>query len=241
MVKDDEGALSRWSRRKAAARTGPDKKRRGRGTALPEPTQTPADTPPKETADPVVPPAEAGTDTALTNTPPEPADYGLPSIESLDRDSDYQGFLADGVPEALTRAALRKLWASDPVFANLDGLNDYDEDFNLVDTLLSAAEAPNEMARRLPTDDGKDAKIAGEVAPATAAPDGQADDGGEGGSAPAEVADEAGEADEPEPDRSCARGRRPVRRPVSNSLLSAGASCPIVGSPIRPRGARATG
>lgn len=41
----------------------------------------------------------------------------------------------------MTRAALRKLWLSDPVFANLDGLNDYDEDFNVVDTLLSALES----------------------------------------------------------------------------------------------------
>ncbi len=55
----------------------------------------------------------------------------LPDIETLDADSDFSVFLRDGVPEHLKKLALRKLWASDPVFANLDGLNDYDEDFSI--------------------------------------------------------------------------------------------------------------
>ena len=38
-------------------------------------------------------------------------------------------FLRRGVPEALKRRAFRALWRSDPVFGNLDRLNDYDEDF----------------------------------------------------------------------------------------------------------------
>jgi len=54
----------------------------------------------------------------------------LPSVESLDGDSDYIPFLGENVPEELARKALRKLWTSDPVFANLDGLNDYDEDYS---------------------------------------------------------------------------------------------------------------
>ncbi|MDP6705959.1 MAG: DUF3306 domain-containing protein [Alphaproteobacteria bacterium] len=205
MVKDDEGALSRWSRRKAAARTGRDEKRRGRGAALPEPTKTPADTAPEtaaEAASSASTPADAGNDTVVAEAPPNPADYGLPAIESLDRDSEYKGFLADGVPEVLTRAALRKLWASDPVFANLDGLNDYDEDFNLVDTLLSTVESPNEAARSKSTDHRNDADIAAEAEPTTAATDSDVDDGESGESASAEVADEDGEADEPEADRS---------------------------------------
>ncbi len=50
-------------------------------------------------------------------------------LESLDAESDYSPFLKAGVPKALKSAALRVLWRSDPVFANLDGLNDYDENF----------------------------------------------------------------------------------------------------------------
>jgi hypothetical protein len=56
----------------------------------------------------------------------------LPDIESLGKDSDYTGFMREGVPVALQNLALRKLWLSDPVLANLDGLNDYDEDFGKI-------------------------------------------------------------------------------------------------------------
>jgi len=53
----------------------------------------------------------------------------LPSIESLTGGSDFTPFLKKGVPTLLKRAALRKLWSTDPVLANLDGLNDYDDNF----------------------------------------------------------------------------------------------------------------
>jgi hypothetical protein len=53
----------------------------------------------------------------------------LPDIESLDENSDFTAFLKEGVPDALRRGALRRLWRLNPVFANLDGLADYDEDF----------------------------------------------------------------------------------------------------------------
>jgi len=51
-------------------------------------------------------------------------------IENLTYESDFSLFLKSGVPAALKRTAMRKLWMSNPVLANLDGLNDYDEDFN---------------------------------------------------------------------------------------------------------------
>jgi len=50
----------------------------------------------------------------------------LPDVETLEKDSDFTAFLKEGVPEQL-----QKLWRTDPVFANLDGLNDYDEDFSV--------------------------------------------------------------------------------------------------------------
>jgi hypothetical protein len=61
----------------------------------------------------------------------------LPPIDELDFQSDYTAFLTENVPEELRRAALRKLWRSDPVLANLDGLNDYDEDYNLIDQVIT--------------------------------------------------------------------------------------------------------
>jgi hypothetical protein len=57
------------------------------------------------------------------------AEAALPPVESLTYESDYRGFFADGVSEALRRRALRQLWRSNPILANVDGLNDYDGDF----------------------------------------------------------------------------------------------------------------
>ena len=50
-------------------------------------------------------------------------------LETLSYNSDYELFLKKGVPEELKNQAIRKLWRSNPVLANLDGLNDYDENF----------------------------------------------------------------------------------------------------------------
>ncbi len=62
----------------------------------------------------------------------------LPDVETLDEKSDFSAFLGDGVPEDLHRAALRKLWRSDSSFANLDGLNDYDDDYSILAPLAAA-------------------------------------------------------------------------------------------------------
>jgi hypothetical protein len=41
---------------------------------------------------------------------------------------DFSAFLSRAVPERLRRRALRRLWLSNPVLANLDGLVDHGED-----------------------------------------------------------------------------------------------------------------
>lgn len=56
-------------------------------------------------------------------------ELGLPDPDTLRKDDDFSAFLAKSVPERLRRRALRRLWVSNPVLANLDGLNDYEEDF----------------------------------------------------------------------------------------------------------------
>ena len=53
----------------------------------------------------------------------------LPVPESLKSGDDFSAFMRAGVPEFLRKRALRVLWKSNPVLANLDGLNDYDDDF----------------------------------------------------------------------------------------------------------------
>jgi len=50
-------------------------------------------------------------------------------LDTIDAESDLSIFLKEGVPEVLKRKALSVLWRSNPVFANVDGLCDYDDDF----------------------------------------------------------------------------------------------------------------
>ena len=79
-------------------------------------------------------PAETEAETEIeaeteTETEQDKLVAALPAVEELGAGSDYTPFLDRRVPVALRRAALRKLWLSNPVLANLDGLNDYDDDF----------------------------------------------------------------------------------------------------------------
>lgn len=60
----------------------------------------------------------------------------LPPVESLVEGSDFTPFLKEGVPEFMKRKALRMLWRASPFFNLRDGLNDYDEDFNIIDKVI---------------------------------------------------------------------------------------------------------
>ncbi|MEO3434692.1 DUF3306 domain-containing protein [Inquilinus sp. CAU 1745] len=105
MTGDDEGPLARWSRRKQAARA-PE--------AAPSPPEREA---PPAIVEETVPPE------AL---PPE----ALPSLDDLTVGSDLAAFLRKGVPEALKRAALRKMWSLDPAIRDHVGLSENAWDFN---------------------------------------------------------------------------------------------------------------
>jgi hypothetical protein len=68
-----------------------------------------------------------GTDAAMQ----EPFDpTSLPSIDSITADTDVVAFLKSGVPTALTRAALRRAWTSDPATRDFIGIADNQWDFN---------------------------------------------------------------------------------------------------------------
>lgn len=127
--------LSRWSRRKAKVRSG--------RAPLEEDRHKPV-FPPAVSEDlerPVAVAADGETDEALDEAVDEERELtdeeldakaeelGLPPIESLGEGSDFKGFMAKEVPARLRNRALRKLWVSNPVLANLDGLVDYGEDF----------------------------------------------------------------------------------------------------------------
>ncbi|MDA5557504.1 DUF3306 domain-containing protein [Shimia sp. MMG029] len=57
------------------------------------------------------------------------AELELPDPDALKQGDDFTVFLAKAVPERIRRRALRKLWLTNPVLANLDELVDYGEDF----------------------------------------------------------------------------------------------------------------
>lgn len=53
----------------------------------------------------------------------------LPEPESLEQGDDFTVFMAKTVPEHIRRRALRALWRTNPILANVDQLVDYGEDF----------------------------------------------------------------------------------------------------------------
>ena len=53
----------------------------------------------------------------------------LPDPDTLGKGDDFTVFMAKAVPDQIRRRALRALWRSNPVLANVDMLVDYGEDF----------------------------------------------------------------------------------------------------------------
>ena len=57
------------------------------------------------------------------------AHFDLPDPDTLKVGDDFSGFMSKAIPDRLRRRALRMLWRSNPVLANVDMLVDYGEDF----------------------------------------------------------------------------------------------------------------
>ena len=164
--------FSRWSKRVVEARRSEPAGASPDETAVDQPAPTPTGGDPE--------------DSDLV----KPAD--LPDVEELGPEADYRPFLQRSVAPALRRLALRRLWQSDPVLANLDGLNDYDDDFASLhrtgaEAIADAVRAGRQYARD---------PIAARDAPEAQAADVPAD--AETGSATAESEAAAVDADDPE-------------------------------------------
>ncbi|WP_439370265.1 DUF3306 domain-containing protein [Bradyrhizobium sp. DASA03120] len=54
----------------------------------------------------------------------------LPSIDSITSATDIKAFLREGIPQDLTRAALRRAWSADPAIRDFVGLAENAWDFN---------------------------------------------------------------------------------------------------------------
>lgn len=158
MSEGNDDFLGRWARRKAEARGGLRKKTSEVEAPVHKPGRMRTDPPaPKvaveETDADVVEPeileaslredaqdkplarsetGDDGTEASRGDVPEqtkEPESFDDFDFDSLDYDSDYTRFMKSGVPESVRKRALRKLWGSNPILANVDGLNDYDDDF----------------------------------------------------------------------------------------------------------------
>jgi Protein of unknown function (DUF3306) len=106
-----ENFMQRWSRRKREAKT-----LELRETEPPRPEHADA----------------AADSSALAESAPDLPAFdpsALPPIESITATSDVRAFLAPGVPEELTRAALRRAWMTDPTIRDFVGLAENQGDF----------------------------------------------------------------------------------------------------------------
>ena len=112
MSHDDDNFISRWSKRKIAARTG------NKATAEAGPDRPPA----------AVVPESSG----IQSDPKAPAP--LPPVESLTPESDFTPFMKADVDPGLRRNALKALFA-DPRHNVMDGLDVYIDDYSKPDPL----------------------------------------------------------------------------------------------------------
>src|ERR1700722_813984 len=111
-VTERENVIQRWARLKHAQDGARETERVSAGAA--EPTTQPPDD-------------------AAGDAPFDLA--SLPSIESIAADTDLGAFLRSGVPAELTRAALRRVWASDPAIRDFIGIAENQWDFNDADAI----------------------------------------------------------------------------------------------------------
>ncbi|MEM8837002.1 MAG: DUF3306 domain-containing protein [Pseudomonadota bacterium] len=134
------GFFSRWSDRKRAVAAGEAVAEDAPGLAV----ETPADTVPvtEELT------AERREELEQNRLAAEAID-----IDSLDYTSDYSAFFKDGVPTMLRQKALKVLWRSNPILANVDGLCDYDENFGDPSLILTKFESAYKIGKGYLTDE----------------------------------------------------------------------------------------
>jgi hypothetical protein len=77
------------------------------------------------------------------------AELKLPDPDTMKMGDDFSAFLSKAVPERLRRRALRKLWLSNPVLANLDGLIDYGEDYTDAATVVENMQTSYQVGKGL--------------------------------------------------------------------------------------------
>jgi hypothetical protein len=111
-----ENFVSRWARLKSESDTECKTEHVGHGLRRQAVASVDTEMPSMQQQDEVV------------DEPFDPA--SLPPIETITFDTDIRGFLQSRVPAALTRAALRQAWVSDPAIRDFIGIAENQWDFN---------------------------------------------------------------------------------------------------------------
>jgi hypothetical protein len=126
MSGEEEGFLSRWSRRKREAAVIDPPLEAPVEPAVELPTEAEA----LEASRSETP--RAAPERAACPIPNMPAIdlESLPRIEDLTAESDFSLFLRPGIPSLLRNAALRRMWSLDPAIRDYIGPVDYQWDFN---------------------------------------------------------------------------------------------------------------
>ena len=103
------------------------------------------------------------------------AELGLPNPEDLQPGDDVRGFMQAAVPDRIRRLALRRLWRSNPVLANVDGLVEYGEDYTdaatIVENMQTVYRVGKGMLRDLTEDEDAEPADKDEAAAERAAED----------------------------------------------------------------------
>lgn len=132
-MSNDDNFLARWSRRKR--NIAPETREQLK--------------PENDGGDVASEASAAAVSSSETEPPFDPA--SLPPIESIGAGSDIRAFLAVGVPADLTRAALRRVWLSDPKIRDFIGLSENSWDFNAPGAMAGFGPIDKEEAGRLLT------------------------------------------------------------------------------------------
>ena len=144
---DPEDFLSRWSRRKRDAKAESAAQTKHDGTSAPDQGKPQEPLPPKVVRDGAVAPEGAA---GAGENPKAMFDLStLPSLDSIGPATDISVFLQAGVPEALSRAALRRAWSADPGIRDFIGLSENSWDFTAGDGMHGFGALDPADAKRL--------------------------------------------------------------------------------------------
>jgi hypothetical protein len=138
----DDNFIARWSRLKRE--TESERRRADKPSQGPPEARTEA-----SPAAPAQPSAAPGETRPATAPPFDPAT--LPPIDSIVAGTDIRAFLQKGVPAELTKAALRRVWTTDPAIRNFIEIAENQWDFTNPASIpgFGALEASGDELRQL--------------------------------------------------------------------------------------------